>query len=490
MIAGISCSGINNKEKQTTSSDTIVIVIPDARNINYDTIFGENGVQMITQGSPALSFYPGNYQEKITPVWNIAQDTLRFQIHSDWCIVKYRYNPISYHSFLLFNGDTAFIKHENGIPFLSVSGNNAKANDINFDYFKRLQYKLIDGYLLQDLYNHSYLTYYSIINNLSNETVTKKLKEDLISELKDEKNRLDSLKRNNLLSEQAFNYYNNRNHYYLLALELEDLSKEKMKEILLNYNDSLYNHDIFKFYNSYYFRVAQSYYTKMIKYNDFTVEDDYKEMYDRLNNDRLISGRLKNDLEWNWIHGIIRQQPVNIAKTYYEQIIKTLSDTVLTASLKNNYGELFNDSVMTSTKMELINQEGKIISFETIIDQNKGKVIYVDFWASWCAPCLEEMPNAEILRNKYADQNVTFVYLTLDDKKANWSSAIGKAHLEGIKDNYLILNLKTSPMIKSFQIASIPRYLLYDKEGKLVHAMAPGPGSKEVYELLDNYLTE
>ena len=481
-----SCLDGNNKKTQT-ALDTIVIIL-DSQMTNYDTIFWKNGAQMITQGSPIFSFFPSDYQEKLNPVWNIKQDTLVFHLNSEWCIINYRYNPMSAHSFLLFRGDTAFITHENEIPFLSVSNNKLKANDVNYDYFKRLKNQLMDNYSLKDVYDQrSYLFFYSIINHLSYDTIYKRVREDLICELKNEKIRLDSLKNNDSVSEQAFDYYISRNHYNLLAIEFESLSKEGMKEILMNYNDSLYSRDIFGFYSSYYFRTANSFYAnKEIRYAHNAMVYDYKDMYDNLNNDSIISGRLKDALEWSWIHSIIEQQPTTVAKLYYEKTLNDLSDTILITALKNNYEVFFNDSTIKSTKMELINQEGDRTSFEMILNQSKGKLIYVDFWASWCAPCLHEMSYSMQLSKEYKD--VVFIYLAINDKKDNWLSALEKTgHLS---NSFLILNAQGSSLINDLKISSIPRYLIYDKEGKLVHKNAPNPSSDKIKELFNNYLKQ
>ncbi len=486
IIGYTSCSEVNNNKKQTTLNSIVIIL--DSNKINYDTIFWENGAQMITQGSPVFSFFPCDYQEKLNPVWNITQDTLSLLLNSEWCIVKYRYNPMSAHSFLLYKDDTVFINHKNGIPFISVSSNKMKANDINYDYFKRLKTQSIDNYSLQDLYDQgSYLRFYSIINHLSYETIRKELKDDLIRELKNEKIWLDSLKINDLVSEPAFDYYISRNHYNLSTIAFENLTKKEMKEILINYNDSSYIKDVFGFYSSYYLHVANSYYAnKEIKYANNTMEYDYKDMYDTLDSNPIISGRLKDMLKWHWLHAIIRQQPINIAKAYYEKTLQALSDTNLTSSLIDSYANFFDDSVMQSVNLELMTQGGDIMSFETILNQNKGKVIYIDFWASWCAPCLHEMPYSIQLSKEYKD--IVFIYIAINDKKDNWLSALQKAGHSS--NSYLILNPQSSSLIKDLQISSIPRYLIYDKEGRLVYANAPSPSSNEIANILEMMLAK
>jgi thiol-disulfide isomerase/thioredoxin len=480
-----SCS--NNHEKKKQSNSGQIVIIPDISIHNYDTLFWAGGAEMITQG-PVFYFYPCNVDEHITSISKITRDTLSFQINSDWCVVRYRFNPLGTHTFLLNKDDTVMIKHENGIPVLSVINRKVKAFDINYDFYKRMRYELLDGYSLQDI-GSQYLVYYCLVNKLSYEKTVKEIKDKLSFEIENEKRWLDSLKKENLISWPAFDYFKNRNKYFSLRINLQksNITKEELKNILFEYNDSLYRNDIYAFYSSYYYDIAQVYYgDKVIRSSDNTNSAvDYRHAYDNLEKDSIVFGKLREVLKVNWLPKIIEQQPVQISKTYYEKILSEISDTVLIRFLKNTHGEMFTDSVMKSLELELIDKEGKKITFETIVNQNRGKVLYIDFWASWCAPCLAEMPVSKNLREEYRDKDIVFIYLSLDDKKDNWLSALKKAGLDNVSNSFLIMNRQTSPLIKELKINSIPRYLIYDKNGKLIHSDAPRPSSDLTKELLN-----
>lgn len=133
-----------------------------------------------------------------------------------------------------------------------------------------------------------------------------------------------------------------------------------------------------------------------------------------------------------------------------------------------------------------ITQE-KINSIDQIIEENKGKVIYVDFWASWCAPCRKELPKSLKLQEKYKDL-VTFVYLSIDLDEKEWKEACVKESLLGLKYNFMTMGFKKSAALNGVKIQGIPHYLIFDKSGKLVNSNAPSPGDKKIKEELEKYL--
>ncbi len=114
-----------------------------------------------------------------------------------------------------------------------------------------------------------------------------------------------------------------------------------------------------------------------------------------------------------------------------------------------------------------------MIRFQDILIKNKGKVIYVDYWASWCAPCIEAMPYAEKLRKEYGDKNIVFVYLSSDNDQSAWKKATEKYSLSHFENSFLSLNHNNSEFIKALEIQAIPRYMIYNANGRLVNKNAP-----------------
>lgn len=133
-------------------------------------------------------------------------------------------------------------------------------------------------------------------------------------------------------------------------------------------------------------------------------------------------------------------------------------------------------------------------TFDEIIDENKGKLIYVDFWASWCKPCRKEMKDMPKLHKYYENKDVIFVYLSIDLDEKKWIQISNKEGISDKKYNLLTVKMKKTDDFKlskkfDFKINAIPRYMLFDKNGELVNSNAPRPSEKkELINLMDNYL--
>jgi len=112
---------------------------------------------------------------------------------------------------------------------------------------------------------------------------------------------------------------------------------------------------------------------------------------------------------------------------------------------------------------------GKPVSLSDL----KGKVVLIDFWASWCGPCRKENPNVVVLYNKYKDAGFTVLSVSLDDNKANWLAAIEKDKLIW---PYHVSDLKkwSNEVARKYQVSGIPFTVLVDKEGNIIDTKLRG----------------
>lgn len=130
------------------------------------------------------------------------------------------------------------------------------------------------------------------------------------------------------------------------------------------------------------------------------------------------------------------------------------------------------------------NQSGDTVS----ISDFRGRVVYIDIWATWCGPCKKEMPFLKKLEERYRNNDgIVFVGVSIDTpkNKETWEKFITQEQLPGIQ---LFAGESGQKFLKSYNIKGIPRFMLVDKAGKLIYNDAPRPSSDEIYILLDDIL--
>lgn len=132
----------------------------------------------------------------------------------------------------------------------------------------------------------------------------------------------------------------------------------------------------------------------------------------------------------------------------------------------------------------LQDMEGKTVSLSDF----KGKLVYIDFWASWCRPCINEMPAGEALKKKYAGDDIVFINISIDEDENKWKESVNRLGINGIQ---LIANSQRNPAtIQAYKVNSIPSYFLIDKQGKFIAAPAPRPSSPDIVQILDRLLSK
>jgi thiol-disulfide isomerase/thioredoxin len=119
----------------------------------------------------------------------------------------------------------------------------------------------------------------------------------------------------------------------------------------------------------------------------------------------------------------------------------------------------------------------------------KGKVVYIDFWASWCGPCRQQFPYAKELRKQLSEKEkkqIEFVYVSIDNTEDVWKSGITANGLEGFQ--LFSPGGWNSEAVKYFKINGIPRYMLLDKKGNIVDPNAKRPSDPQILEDLRKLL--
>jgi thiol-disulfide isomerase/thioredoxin len=120
--------------------------------------------------------------------------------------------------------------------------------------------------------------------------------------------------------------------------------------------------------------------------------------------------------------------------------------------------------------------DGKEVSMASL----KGKVVLIDFWATWCAPCRAEIPYLKKLEEELKEQNIQFVSISIDEEKETWLKSVAQEKLEGMQ----LFAKGWGKMTLYYDINTIPRFMVFDKEGKIVTVDAPRPSDPQLKQLL------
>jgi len=131
------------------------------------------------------------------------------------------------------------------------------------------------------------------------------------------------------------------------------------------------------------------------------------------------------------------------------------------------------ENVMTS-------KENNPIAFQEIIDQYKGKTVFIDVWASWCSDCVGGMPKVKDLQENHPE--LVYLFISMDKNYDAWINGIEKYNVVG--EHYLTSDGMKGVFGKSIDLDWIPRYMIVDKEGKIVLYKAIEADDKKIEETL------
>jgi len=121
----------------------------------------------------------------------------------------------------------------------------------------------------------------------------------------------------------------------------------------------------------------------------------------------------------------------------------------------------------------------------TSLDDLKGKYTYIDIWATWCGPCIREIPSLKKVEKSYHGKNIQFLSISIDAKKDHqkWKDMIKDKKLGGIQ--LYADNLWDSKFVADYYVKGIPKFILLDPKGNIVTANAPRPSDTKLIDLFN-----
>ena len=227
--------------------------------------------------------------------------------------------------------------------------------------------------------------------------------------------------------------------------------------------------------------VKQFIYNKAIEIIERTkIENNYTNISYQLAK-LYLTGQVKEYIIYLILNDAIKYYSENDFKNSYKDYLISFTDTILKNKIIKSYNKnkfLFAGSPAPSIELE--DNNGNTVKLSDF----KGKVVYIDFWASWCSPCIQEISHSKELQKEFINEEIIFLYISIDKDRASWLNAIEKYQINGI--HLFDGNDFVGKIATKYNITGVPKYFIIDKQGKIFKRNAPRPSQKEEISKLLN----
>ncbi|HSN61818.1 MAG TPA: thioredoxin family protein [Ferruginibacter sp.] len=274
------------------------------------------------------------------------------------------------------------------------------------------------------------------------------------------------------------NFYLYESYFYLNALNqienITDLPRKIQIKKYVNVNIDTGSH--------YYFSVLRLLRKHKVKlYNLIEFTRQIKEA-------KLNAGIVKDYLIYSDITEFLKNKrnvDVSLAKAlqaaYNEIDYRKYRSLINYNKLLNySYSEAVPQNILSAT---IIEKDGKISTLQTIIKNNSGFYIYIDFWASWCLPCRQESESFKSIFLKFKDKPIKYIQISIDTDNEKWLKAVSDDN-NSSASQYRLYELKDFKKIKEkYDFIGIPYYILLNKSGLVNIQNAPRPSDANLAKI-------
>jgi thiol-disulfide isomerase/thioredoxin len=175
---------------------------------------------------------------------------------------------------------------------------------------------------------------------------------------------------------------------------------------------------------------------------------------------------------------ILEQQNIDVG---LDSVLSRINDYRIKASVILRYNDYeFRKGNLNSLQIE---NPGSIL-LDKLISKFKGYVLFIDFWGTWCGPCYSQMKLMKDIEKELKNEKIAFIYLCCKCQKDLWEKTT-----KGLEGEHIFLTSEEYAFLsKRFNIISVPRNIIIDKNGKLVNDNVPYQMDKYLVNTLRNYL--
>jgi len=200
---------------------------------------------------------------------------------------------------------------------------------------------------------------------------------------------------------------------------------------------------------------------------------------------KLLAGEVRNVILTRHACSLLSNGDDN-AESIYERYLEDCDSENLIVTTKEvfqRYIEIKNRKL--GPRMNIQSQSFPLFEKFTAY---KGKVIYLDFWASWCSPCIASIPYTKKIKKQFENDEFLLIYVGIDDQMSRLEQAAKKYEMEG---EHILLNQEESQKAKElFEIEEIPTYVLIDRNGDVISNKELHPQNEDVIIEIEKLLNK
>lgn len=200
-----------------------------------------------------------------------------------------------------------------------------------------------------------------------------------------------------------------------------------------------------------------------------SVKESYQMRFDsivsssKLQIKQLVEGMHKSIVPYFVTNFLMIEPDYDYFKKMDAMLYADFSNSKYAVNLHNRVADLARTAIgAEAPDIQMNDPFGKQVALSSL----RGKYVLIDFWASWCGPCREEIPNVVRAYAKYKSKGFEIFSVSLDDNREAWEKAINSEKMLWTHAGDLMK--WNSPIVKQYNIEAIPYTLLLDKEGKII----------------------
>ena len=428
-----------------------------------------------------------SYRETyLSPNNKEKNDTIQLNIESDKVFLIHNWKEFNKNSrVILYANDVVEIDYEKGFPNFKIQNREVKPFDLNLEHQLNLSFP-IDNYV-----------FFQTNKRSRNSKEEKEYKTELANFIQSSKTALDELLNSDKISKETYDSQLNYITFYTLNTDTKTnfsdyKSKLKSEELIwlksYRYFLELFVKNEFKIkkYQKELKDVELKTANNKTKTRDISMQyEDHEDSFLQIEKSDLFSAKAKEYLLYVYLNRIAKSDSQKLSN-YISTFKKHSNDKKLIEGFENAFLVDIEALKQNTTEVILYDENKKATTLSSILEANKGKALYIDFWASWCAPCRAAFPSSRKLHEEFKEKEIVFLYLSTDSNFEAWKRA---NQFEKLTENsYFIINPKTSEYLKKLAIDFIPRYVLINLNGVISNPKAPSPDSDKIKQELNSLL--